>query len=922
MNGLLIKLRKRRQDASGFDPKWSGFFVFGYYDELDIIETTSWSALSPEYKHVISTDYKDFSHEIIAKLIKPEYAHKLEREHNEIISFSQGDTDNSLFANKPLLTVVFLRYTKETIASPPGPFSVVNETNRMLAEFIISLDLPEADRPIFAVYPTIGFMDAAVVCRSNNYANIAKAIFHLRTLPGFLYTSYVIPCAYAKEWSRTDGAWVSLNDPKTEIMVSAILKPGISAEAFFSAFSNKLKSIEKTAGKTVNGNNMNYITFGIMDALVIPHIPMPYLMSLFAKEDADGLLPQLQYHELITSLHTTIRIDCQETSYGELSSDGMPKFDDMTKNADMPACDDFTNSSDRLSEGNSDAHNQLEAVFHDMLTQQTNIGDQSLITRRNIEALRSMACFYFDITHSPHNFDIRSMMDPVLVALMKNIKVAADLTEKPPKKFTSAEFNHSIANLRDTFTDLMNDYARAERRMFEGRWLKHSSTASTSKLVLAYHLYLCDAMKWFPSNSTYTYLTASGGVDDVAVDGLFSCPRADESKPEHRLLVLRLPEAALFNPAVTLFHIYHEFFHFIGERRRKERNIAILKSLAIYITYAFTKKFLSEISIFPKKFCDYFEKKQSYTAAQRSAIENEQRRQAEDFRATFPQYLLNSWERVFVSNPPKSQFMTQWNNSAYDVINKEFNDNLSQAKRQMDRYFEQLFQRSVEFKQIIKTNATPEQIKLSNEFHTPYNKADYSRMHKELKERHNDAYAELEEELTGPSEYSISSIFMDLGRAAREAFSDLYSATLLQSRREHYLNTFHTRSWKKTDLRCMEAVFRIGGVLRTRYDDHAFVKFMTGDTKFDVLISELFNRMQLYSDIIDPIVDYLKLCADGFPDIRDNAALAQMRFLHSSAQPAKDQIAPQVQQHELNKLLQKWAEAARNDIVISIDDIV
>jgi hypothetical protein len=905
LEGLVLRLRKKKQDISSVDIPDNGFFVFGYYDVLEIVKVNTWEGFSPGYHTNSSENSRNFSHEILAKLVKPPSADVLEKEYGSLISFDQSNTDVELFTSKPLLTITFLRYTKKQIAESSDFHSLIDVTNREIAKSII--EQTDSDNPVFAVYPTIGFMDAAVVCRSNNYTVISEVISKLRAIPGFLYTSYIIPCVY----TGVKDKWESIKDTETRLLLSAALKIGVSSTDFTA------KSIETFRSVGASDESIIYETFGSMDVIALPDASVSALLPLFVKiKDTDPR--QLPFEDIIAVSDTSILVRIPDTKDNE-----PVKIEPKQSETPSPV---FPGEVMDAETAGDDEHHRLESAFHAMLDEQNTFGDKSLVSLRNIEGLRSMACFYFDITNSPHSFDIRNVMNPGLWALMKIIMRSsnADMRDgKWPRGFTPIKFNQSITAFRDTFTDLMNDYARAERRMFECRWLKHPSTASNSKLILAYQLFFRDVQRFFPSESTYDFLTVSGGVDDVVTDCLFYYDQPDSEGLEHRLIILRLSELSLFNPSDTLFQLFHEYFHFAGERRRDFRNSSILKSLAMYILCSFLEVVSDSDSSHSKAFTDLFNNfKGINTTEQLSIISTKQREVAQALGKDLLSDISKLWENGLKQSPPSSQVYEYWEDAAFNILERTLSELEALIEQFFTKHCDTMYKVAIETKCIYTQGSNENKQELNRRNLKLEESSENTKLYGNVCELYEKSLKNLLSKLKDNNKKTdISSMLSCIGAAYREAYADISSALLLESDTNEYLNSFRARTWWQADIKSMETKLRIGGVLQTLSNTATYNLKPTGDAQFDNLILEpdngLFNQMKLLAPLITPLVLYLKQCKEHFPQL-DEGILAPIRDLYQETQPNENNHVPDIgffnsngEESSLSMLLQKWVEAAQ-----------
>lgn len=898
MEGLILRLMKKKQDILSVAMPANGFFVFGYYDVLEIARATKWMDFAPSPR---LKDYNNYSHEIIVKLVKPPYSAELESEEKSspAISFSQIESlaEKGSVEGKPLLTVAFLRYSRYQYIHTNTFFELTKETNIELAK--IFEECPDPDRPIFAVYPTLGFMDAAAVFLSNNYTFISQAISLLKEKKDFLYTSYIVPCV-----STNRQGWGKINDLDTRMAITGALKQGKSPEDFFTVFSSEL--FKKPPTKF-------YETFGSVDVQALPDTDVLSLIPLILKSNSNNCNNALSrpFGDVLSLSDTSVLMKRKRKS--DLT-EGKPKQFMLHSEAEHASND---------SRRSDEEHMQLEKDFHDMLNTISTYKKDSYITPRNIEGLRSMACFYFDITHSPHSFDIREIMDSALQALIKNIEVSPSVAvdmKALPKSFTPDKLNDSILVFRDTFTDLMNDYARAERRMFECRWLKHPSTASNSKLILAYHLFLRDVSRLFKSNSKYDFLTVSGGVDKVVTDCLFHYVHTEEDdEKEHRIIILRIPEQSLYYPSATIYHILHEYFHFAGKRERRLRNTNILVSVFKYIGYIAGVILRSDDSQLNKnieKIFRYMNLGGSITPEQLANIKNTINKLADGLADVLLDDIIELWNKKYQDDTEPSVLLDNWEPHTQRRLRTIMPDIESLIESFLFKHCDALFNEVIKAKP-----SANEATGTDNE----KNQKDNPRWYESVKKIYSDIYSELIGNLkNGQGGISVYSLLNDMCDAYREAFCDYCCVKLLKSERTEYINSFRMNNWEQTDIKSMSSILRIGGVLKACYSEAAYDTLSTEDGDFDNLFNDskggLFKLMHEHDTIITPLVEYLYKCGEVFPSDICNSSIVQMRNIYHQMQPGKDNETPDIdfnldipETDCLSALLEKWTEAAKSE---------
>ena len=812
VDGILIKLLKRRQGATDIGLE-DGFLVFGYYDFLQILHITDFNLFAPVPQ---IRNNKNIAIENHIKLVYPMNTQLLGAK--ECVRFDHWAIGD--FPGKPLLALVLLHFTQAAIQQHSLEALINKITDIISREFI---SLPEADRPLFALYPSIGIMDAVVVCRSCSYAVVSDVINKLKMQKNLLSSSYKLPAIYMKADAADINAWrTSKADRDTHISLRVNLNPNVTSTTYIDALCNN-----STAKEIIEFNDNSFDMYGNSDVLVALDNPASDFAEMYLENAAVLNAP---FKDIVSGTRSTIRIRQKKVCNNELSGGSKDSGESPDEfNITNPPDDDkdFFESSKKTA---------LKYYF------EKQISHDNIANYRIANGFFSLLDFYFDATFSSHNFDIRNMMDPVLTSLIRNLTNSLILSKERNDKEITQKTNTALEGFRNEFYSVITDFSRSDRHFIEDRWLKHPSVGSSTKLIIAYHEMLSSIVSVFANNenTSHTFLVTSGGVDLVSANGYFEHLSREEEDSgrnsfEHRLIFLNLPEEALFNVSSTLFSIFHEAFHYIGERLRNLRYRFILNAFASAVAnfivrqgYAQPGRFFKDNILLPTEETQKLyslawdmKKDKDIEAFISRRLEEEEKKEEE--------------KRAKGSEPkgPISLYSAYWKEHAYRWISKVF----TKEKGNEESILNELLAIHTQFfcEKEVKSIIANEQIDMTEVENT---------------------YIRVVDMLWGDGErigndgFTIEELLENVTDAFYEGFSDLCSASILDCSAMQYVSSFCVgiAGYEFVLPENLASALRIGGIMKVRFD------------KSDITAADRqeFNRVHNIKETDKGIVNYAK----------------------------------------------------------------
>lgn len=182
--------------------------------------------------------------------------------------------------------------------------------------------------------------------------------------------------------------------------------------------------------------------------------------------------------------------------------------------------------------------------------------------------LPQLHCAFFPSAGLPHGFAVREILGSFFSCFIE-----------------SMEYIMSLENGMELREDIIASF-NAEISAFLDDMIRrgtHFAVGNETKLLASYSVILKKLTACEKKSDEFVFIVSSGGCDKTEVTDIFfasGCGSA-VSKP----IIITIPEASLYDVQGTLFRILHEYSHFIGDRKRRERYRYIVNALAGYFAW-------------------------------------------------------------------------------------------------------------------------------------------------------------------------------------------------------------------------------------------------------------------------------------------------------------------------------------------------
>ena len=562
------------------------FDVFGYYDELAIQKIKCLAEFSPLRRKltVINEEYRmPYTNYFSIRLvdIDPDiYAKGM----NCIPSCLIEDEGTKLtFEKLPLLSIIVLNFSHTAIKTKTFGENVGDITEIVKKTH----QVPACGQPnLYKLYYCLGIPNVVMLCRSNNYSSIFELLYNLRARLDLVSASYMIPCI-SRQYKP--GLWDMDRDKDIRLSLRALLKPGTTVNALM----NKLRQSLEDSGDTEDSLTCFHIAgFSEFIALINSRA---YLGSCLRQPDEPlffgGLSDELV--GLRSSIMMLPSAGCEKNVMDKSEESKFEEIKEAYKNA----------FEERLKE-----NEKTIAALSKTLEKHTNAlaGKE----RRIFEGIIQMVNFYFDLSELDYHYDVRFMFDDVFKTFLsifsyydKNLTLPPSVNqtteeqqiEKRKRMKLASVVDKDLNSFRQFISTIINDINRSSRLWLEGRFLVHQIIGTSQKLLFAYTAlvrkvvaYLEDKGK---SHGHCCFIVSSGGTDTIEAKRFFRTLNDDKDQ-RNKIIALTLPEKTLFS--LPMFAIFHEVFHFVGDRLREKREKCFLLTLSYRYSFFIADKLMDE----------------------------------------------------------------------------------------------------------------------------------------------------------------------------------------------------------------------------------------------------------------------------------------------------------------------------------------
>ena len=591
INGLLLTFYKRKIVSKETDLQFYDYELFGYYDGLSIRKIEDWTKFSPYRINEDRSADREFAGKYTVKLLGDD------NDTVELFIPEKTSPEQGL----PLFGILMLNVSCDFVHD-----NKEEEKRRKVLQDLISQVVPEnSEDAVCRLFRSVGYYDYAVLYRGKEWQSMYRLIDAMRSLHikedarteieaescGVVSNTYFIPGLLAVETeTAADAVCEKITD---ETYYSFAIHLNLQENTYSDKAAEKiLEHIrEKSPDIFTIGTWEAFQQSGSADCLIsVNGIPLKtflrqYLADGYFVPGSDESVFIEHVKGIRTSAGRPIPDGAKEEQEGQETEE---KDEDDKKN--LPRKSPW----EKISEENS----RVIKKVRDALDQYRDYALTHDLHTRQITSLYQMVSLYENMTNSSHTFDICALMIPVWDILTDNIVVSLkSLKTGDQKKDDIVEIDQMIEGLeffRRIVGQFLQSLSYSDRSFIERIRLSGTSIGSAAMILFGYNAILCQLNRIYmlpetetgenesSKESKYALLITSGG-SDITETFNFSeyAPLYFKGKiNEKRIIVTRLSERSLYNPASTMLHLAHELFHYRGERERPKRAAASRKAFS------------------------------------------------------------------------------------------------------------------------------------------------------------------------------------------------------------------------------------------------------------------------------------------------------------------------------------------------------
>lgn len=633
--GLVLNFYKQALHPSA-NAKLNGFkgtyYMFGYYDSLDIIHTKKWIQYSPrgienleQTNPVGESNDKIYDGDIYSvKLLVPP------KKNMQSIKAKCGANYSMLCANKqttspPLLSIMLFNFSK-TFIGKESQEDILESFATVLEKAGINLTQTES-----AIFQSIGYYDIVLLMYTDKWLDAHLIQEKIRTLrvDDFSRTNdvndYVVSNCHLLHGAELSKRWSDIKKltSEQEFTVRFNLLPGKKLNVFSKSINDAVKQQLLKEGlytKDADHEELSIIkTHGRSDCIVLGKLKTNEFLSLFLNTDSGSPAPFCPgsdfYKNNIINLRTSIRFVYNMDQNVEISNNNLPDANEEGRSQET-----YNNQKEGIRSNHNDFIDQMNFTLNYL----DNLVDRQKIHMREARALRRTLQIAQNFIEAPYSFDVWKIVSPVIQSLLRNLLVwinyieNLDSNDAATKTENIKDMFEMIGSFRQLVGQFLVDLMHSDRFFMEGITLIHPSVGSATKLLLSYNAMIIQLGTILNTSTNtkykYSFLVTSGGCDITTATNLtqnispayemnsqfnadnihfvsgkdkFKETWIDRNCLEDRIIVLQLSERSIFDVSGTMFRILHELMHYCGNRDRKSRAENIRKSFAYLIANYF-----------------------------------------------------------------------------------------------------------------------------------------------------------------------------------------------------------------------------------------------------------------------------------------------------------------------------------------------
>ena len=584
-SGMFFTLKKREDNMKEDDSYLYKQLMLGYYDGLDIYTVDEWYSLRPKgllernLQIEIDSPYIDqytiraFVPDNSDELDKLGFSYELWKEIGRISAKDYEKHMQEIRENYPFVCMSLINVTEEFVKAQNGLEKMQGMLIQTLQNCVntAGCNLHELH---CAVFPSIGYSDFIIVFMTDNLKQPADIINKMKNVTveekvTMISSCYSI-CGFDKSYR---GKVTEKSDPNIKISMRINFQTGVSTGYFLKCLkSEELSGKDNQTLKEFIGEYEKnyYITFGNSDCLILPNQSLEQCLKWYGKGNILNPSNPL-FSKYIANVRTSVNVIGDEIAFEE-------SVQTNTVNMEF-----------------------YEETFKAFIKEYNSFLKKSKKPIRSSRAMSQIMKNFLNVAKSSHGFDIRQIVGDTFQSMIKNMTYYMNLEERKDTsemseetKNENHEYNYKIKKEKNYIVEVQNEFKefmgvfisdliRSDRPFIEGNVLTHSSIGSATKLLFGYSGMLRKMLKECGMENKFSFLVSSGGCDRTEAIDLFDF--ADRSSDIKKPIFIIIPEMSLYDVQGTLFRILHEYMHFIGDRKRKERYRCIVNALSKYIAW-------------------------------------------------------------------------------------------------------------------------------------------------------------------------------------------------------------------------------------------------------------------------------------------------------------------------------------------------
>lgn len=578
--GILFTLKKRVQNIVENDLQYYKYTLFGFYDGLDINTVEKWYDLRPKglQNRQLQVDMENpFMAQYTFRAILPPNREKLDKEGFDYGFWERFGKLNSqnqqeyqeyqkeVRTDYPLLCTAVLNFSQSFVKQQSDLADIMQAVRQRFKSNLKNMKIKLKDLHC-AIFPLLGYSDCIILFLVNDINKAANIIEQFKKIriqmqdgtEDIMVSNCYSICGVDKYFFNNIK---EDTDKKVRVSIQIKLKPGISREIFIERLKETLKS-DDISGNKVSKEFLEEIS---------ENVCVQY-------GNADCVLTTSQYLSQYLQWHKQEQIFSSDNDFfknyiAEVKTSLYTKPEECEGTVKMQNYSICTTTQRTIKLNGWEECKRFLEKYKKQL-------EKYGIHSRNSRELHKVMKNFEIIAKTPHGFDVRKIIGDVFECFIKAFEIDDDVAEKA---IIMEEREIALSKFLEHMKGLITDLIHSESSFLEGSPLTHATISSATKLLFAYSSMLQILTENLQQNEHFSFIVSSGGCDKTQVVDSFWFYEEQLDSNTFKPIIVIIPETSLYDVQGTLFRVLHEYFHFIGNRRRRERFGHIVNALANYI---------------------------------------------------------------------------------------------------------------------------------------------------------------------------------------------------------------------------------------------------------------------------------------------------------------------------------------------------